>query len=845
MKELFPSARVDRFGGWKVYTAIGAWELMGRRRRLKGNMRSIVQDFRYGLRGLRQQPGFALLAIVALALGIGATTTIFSVMENVLLDPFPYADANRIVSIVIHDTARSQPGGRSWFEVPEFFDYQDQNHVFEEVIGGGNQDVLYTSGPGTERFDGAYVTGNMFQFLGVPALFGRTILPEDAKPGASPVFVMDYRLWQSRFNGDRNILGRSFVLNGSAMTLVGVMPPRFTKRGADLWYAFALDRAENKRSDLMFQARLKRGVSTPQAEADIDVIARRLAKVYPNNYPKQFSVQIETWVDSLVGHFRKTLYTLAAAVGLLLLIACSNVANMLLARATSREKEMAIRASMGATRWRLIRQLLVESLLLALGGAVLGCGFAYAGIKLIVAFIPDGTIPHEAVIGLNVPVLLFSLGIAVLTALIFGLAPALQTAKKDIVEPLKAAGKGISGGFRKGRLRNALVVIEVALSLVLLAGAGLLMRSFVALQDVHLGLNPHHILVARLPLPKGQYDTAQKKQNFFQPLLERLAALPGVVAATETSTLPPYGGIPSEIDISGKSHSDKWDGLFQLVSEGYLPTLGIELIRGRALSDADVHTARKVMVINQTLANKYFGKDDPMGQLVRIKLLETMKDSPVKDPVFEVIGVVADVKNQGVQEPVRPEMFIPYTITGMFERGILVRTAQDPMAMLNVVRNEIWSVDRNVALTLTGSLDDYLKKFTYAEPRFSLILLAVFAGVGLVLVGVGIYSVIAYTVSMQTQEIGLRMALGAGRGDVLGMVLKMGLRLVLIGVGTGLLGCFGVTRILASQLWGISPRDPATLAGVVLVIVIAGAAACYFPARRAMRVDPIVALRYE
>jgi putative ABC transport system permease protein len=810
----------------------------------------MLQDFRYGLRGLRQQPGFAGLAIVALALGIGATTTIFSVIENVLLDPFPYADANRIVSIVIHDQAGPGNDGRSWFPVPEFLDYQEQNHVFEEVIGGGNQDVLYTSGPGTERFEGSYVTANTFQFLGVPALIGRTILPEDAKPGAPAVFVLDYRVWQNRFNGDPKILGQSFVLNGSPMTLVGVMPPRFTKGGADLWYAFALDRVENKpgipgRTELALQARLKRGVSVREAEADIGVIAQRLAKEYPKYYPKQFSVHIETWIDSLVGHFKKTLYTLAAAVGLLLLIACSNVANMLLARATAREKEMAIRASMGATRWRLIRQLLAESFLLALGGAVLGCGFAYAGIKLIVAFIPDGAIPHEAVISLNVPALLFSLGIAALTALIFGLVPALQTARRDIVEPLKAAGKGISGGFRKGRLRNALVVIEVALSLVLLAGAGLLMRSFMALQEVELGLNPHHILVARLPLPRGQYKTVAQIQGFFQPLLERLKALPGVVAATETSTLPPYGGIPSQFDITGKPHSDHWEGMYQLVSEGYLPTLGIKLVRGRSLSDVDVHTARKVMMINQTLVSKYFGKDDPLGQLVRIRQLEEVPDPPVKDAVFEVIGVVADVKNSGVQDPVRPEMFIPYTITGSFERGILVRTAQDPLLMLNVVRNEIWSVDHNVALTLTGSLDDYLKRWTYSEPLFSLILLGVFASVGLVLVGVGIYSVIGYTVSMQTQEIGLRMALGAGRGDVLGMVLRMGLRLVLLGVAIGLAVSFGVTRILASQLWGTSPRDPLTLAGVVTVIMIAGAAACYFPARRATRVDPIVALRYE
>ncbi len=810
-------------------------------------MGTLLQDLKYGLRMLAKNPGFTAVAVLTLALGIGAATTIFSVIQNVLLDPFPYTDTKRVVLIEIHDVNGQYPGGRSGFQVPEFLDYQEQNHVFEDVIGGGWEDVLYTTGEGTEQFTGGYVTPNLFRFLGVPALLGRGITPDDAKPGAPPVFVMAYKMWNTRFNLDPGVLGRTFVLNGVPRTLVGIMPRRFTKLAADLWRPLALNRSdpENQQRYFVLQARLKPGVTLRQAEADIDVVAHRLAQVYPKNYPKKFTVQVVTWLDWLVGQFRKTLYTLTAAVGLLLLIACSNVANMLLARATAREKEMAIRASVGASRWRLIRQLLIESLLLALGGAAVGCLLAYGGIKALVALIPDGAIPREAVIRLNVPVLLFSLGAAAFTALLFGLAPALQTAKRDLVEPLKDSGRGVSGGFRRGKLRNTLVVVEVALSLVLLAGAGLLMRSFVALQEVDLGLNPNNILVARLPLPRGQYKTAAAKQQFFRSLLPRLYGLPGVVAATETSTLPPYGGIGSEIEVPGKTHAEKWDAIYQLISEGYFPTLGIRLLRGRTLSEVEVNDARKVAVVNQTLVKKYFGQEDPLGRHIKINQLETAQDSPVKDPTFEIVGVVADAKNQGIQDPPRPEMFIPYTITGAFERGILVRTSQDPLRMQDTVRREIWAVDRSVALTNTGSLQDYLKRFSYAGPRFSLILLGVFAGVGLVLVAIGVYSVIAYTVSRQTHEIGIRMALGAGRADVLRMVLRMGLRLIVLGGVVGLLASFGVTRVLANQLWSISPRDPLTLGVVVAVVAIAGLTACYFPARRATKVDPMVALRYE
>jgi putative ABC transport system permease protein len=810
-------------------------------------MRWVLQDTAYALRGLRNQPGFAALAILTLALGIGSATTIFSGIQNILLDPFPYTDAQRVVAIQIHDTSNSRPGGRTYFQVPEFLDYQEQNHVFQEVIGGTGDDVLYNSGSGMEQFMGGYVTPNTFQFLGVPALLGRGILPEDARPGAPPVFVMAYKLWVKRFQQDSSILGKTFVLNGTPTTLVGIMPVRFTKLNADLWMARAMNRADPQagRDYWNFQAKLKPGIAIRQAQAEIEIIARHLARIYPDNYPKSFTVQIVSWVDSLVGQFRKTLYTIAAAVALLLLIACSNVANMLLARSTAREKEIAIRSSLGASSARLAGQLLIESLLLALGGAAAGCLFSYAGIKGLVSLIPDGLIPREAQIRLNLPVLVFSLGIAVLTALLFGLAPVLHTVRKDLVEPLKESGRGVSGGFRRGRLRNALVIIEVALSIVLLCGSGLLMHSFIRLQTVDLGFRPDHILVSRLAFPRGQYQTAAEKQRFFRELLRRLTALPGVVAATETTSLPPYGGIRSEIDIAGKTHAEKWLAIYQLCSEGYFPTLQLRLLRGRTLSDFEVNSARKVAVVNQTLVRKLFGNEDPIGRLVKIKMLETVLQSPVRDPVFEIVGVTADAKNQGIQDPPMPEIFVPYTITGAFDRAILVRTSPPPMTLVKNVQQEIWAVDRNIAMTFTGTAEEYLERFSYAEPRFGLVLLSVFAGIGMVLVAVGVFSVIAYTVTRQTQEIGIRMALGADRPQVLGMVLRMGLRLLAAGISVGLVASFGVTRVLASQLWEISAHDPLTLVSAVTVVLVAGVSACYFPARRATKIDPLLALRYE
>jgi len=807
------------------------------------------QDVRYGFRSITGQPGFSALAIVTLALGIGAATTIFSVIQNVLLDPFPYRNADRVIAIRIHDATNPQPFGRGVLRTPEFLDYVEQTQVIEEAIGGIPTDVLMTVDGGTEQVTGGFVTPNTFDFLGVNALAGRTLHTADGEPGAAPVAVMAHKMWVKFFNGDANVVGRTLVLNGVPRTIVGVMPARFTKLAADLWIPVKLSRADPEIQNrfYVFQARLKPGVTLEQARADLDAVAHRVAAAYPQNYPQKFDTIVIPWVDSIVGPFKSTLLIMSAAVGLLLLIACFNVAIMLLARATARGREMAVRASVGASRGRLVGQLLIESLLLAIAGAVLGCLFAYLGIRAVVPLIPEGSIPREVVISLNTRVLLFSLAAAVSTVLLFGLAPALQTARHDIVQPLRQSGKGAGGGSRGGGLRHGLIVVEIALSLVLLAGAGLLIRSFVKLQQVDLGLNPDNLLFARVPFPPGdRYRSAADVQQFFQQLLPRLQRLPGVVAATESTTLPPYGGIGSDLEVPGRTHSEKWSGLVQLVSEGYADTLGLRIVRGRMLTETDVNGVRKVAVVNQTLVSRYLGGEDPIGREVEIAELRRIPDSPMADPRFEIVGVVADVKNDGIRDPVLPEVLVPYTVAGrVFMRAVLLRTTGAPGALLNGVRREVWAVDRGVALTDTGTLNEYLQRFTYAAPQFSLTLISVFAGVGLVLVVIGVYSVVAYAVSRQTHEIGIRMALGAQRRDVFALVVRATLTLVGIGVVLGIGGSVAVSRVLANQLWGVSPRDPLTLGSVVAAMLFAALVACYFPARRAMRVDPMIALRQE
>jgi putative ABC transport system permease protein len=810
------------------------------------NMASIGLDIHYSLRGFRKQPGFVIMAILALGLGIGAATAIFSVVENVLLEPFPYRDAGHIVTVQVHDLQRSQPGGRGAYTTPEFLELRKETHTLEGIVGVGNEDVLYTTREGTERLQGVRVTSNTFDFLGIPAALGRALHQEDGKAGATSVFVMSYKMWIKYCNHDPQVLGKTFLFNNEPRTLVGIMPPRFTYFGGDIWYPHdpSLGEPNADRAFFFLQGRTKPGVTLHEVEKDFETVARRLAKIYPNRYPEKFNIHVQNLTDMVVGRFRNTLLTLLAAVGLLLFIGCTNVANMLLARATSREKEVAIRSALGASRWRIARQMLVESALLTVGGLLFGSLLAYAGVKALVIAIPENTIPSEAVITLNWRVLLFSLSLAGFTTILAGSVPALHSSRKQLAEPLKDSGKGVTGGFRHGGLRKLLVISEIALSLILMAGTGLLMRTMVALQTVDLGLNPDNILVIRLPLPKDRYKTASQVQHFYRQLLQRVKTVPGVIAATETSTLPPYGGIGSEADVPGKAHAEKWRAIYQLCSEGYFPTVGLKLIRGRVLTEQEVSDHRHVAVVNQTLAQKFFGKDDPIGLQVVLKDLGTIPE-PVKDPTFTVVGVISDAKNQGLQDPAMPEVFIPYTLTGFYERGILVRTAYDPLALQNAVRREIWAVDRGVALTLIGTLKGYLKSFSYSGPQFALTILSIFAVIGLVLVAIGTYSVLAYTVSQQTHEIGIRMALGAEERKVFLMVLRMGAILILIGLTVGVIASLLLNRLIANQLWGVQPHDPVTMISVTAIIAIIGTVACWIPAKRATRVDPMISLRYE
>jgi predicted permease len=763
-----------------------------------GWLEQLWQDIRYGLRMLAKNSGFTAVAVLTLALGIGASTAIFSVIYNVLLEPFPY-DSGHMVSPRIHDTARAQDEGRQGYTSNELLEFAKQNHVFDNVIAATDDPVLYKHGEGVEWLYGTDVTLGTFEFYGMSALFGRVLQPADYQAGAPPVFVMRYKTWRERFNSDLGLLNRSFVLNGKARTLVGIMPPRFGWYGADLWIpktplpGVSTDFAGSPAIWFMV-GRLKPGVSRAQAAADLTLIANRLAKINPQDYPAHFHVLIKGLGESVVERFESTLYTVLAAVGLLLLIGCANVANLMLARATSREKEFALRAAFGAGRARLMRLLLVESVVLALGGAALGVLIAWAGLKLIVATMPPNLIPSESVIGLNVPVMAFTLVLAVLTPLIFGLAPALQAARRDLNDPLRDSGRGVIGGFRTGRTRDTVVVMEVAVSLTLLVGAGLFMRSFVALRGVNLGVQADHVFETMLLLPPDQYKTAAQVSRFFHPLLASVKALPGVVDAAESSAVPPYGGEDSQIGISSKSPEKQWHAKVQNVSEGYFRVLRIPFKMGRAFSEGEINDSRKVAIVNEMLVSTYLRGDDPIGRRVKLTRLESLAD-PVREPWFEIVGVVADVANQGapayggggLQAPVEPEVWVPYTVTGSGEQMLLLRSKQTPMALMHDVRQLVWATDSGVALVYPDALEDFISQQLYVGPRFALLLMVIFGCVALILVTGGVYSVLAYATARKTHEIGIRMALGAERADVLRQVIGAGLRLVAAGVATGLI----------------------------------------------------------
>jgi putative ABC transport system permease protein len=819
---------------------------------------NLTQDLRYAVRQLRRNPGFAAVAIVTLALGIGASTAIFSVIDNVLLEPFPYKDAGRIVYPRIHGATQGPEEGRQGFSSDELLELASQNHSLESVIGTSGDPVFYKHGAGVEWLYGADVTPGSFEFFGMPALYGRILEPSDYKPGAPPVFVMRYKVWKARFSGDLGVLNKTFVLNGTARTLVGIMPPRFGWYDADVWIPDMPHAGEStaitgspKRWFIL--GRLKQHVSMAQAAGDLTVIANHLAKIHPRDYPAQFQVVVAQIGHSVTGQFESPLYTVLVAVGLLLLIACVNVANLMLARATARGKEFALRAVLGARHARLVRLLLVESLVLAVGGAVLGVFIAWGGLKLIVVTMPSDLIPAESVIGLNTQVMAFTLVLAIVTPVIFGLAPALQAVRRDLNDPLRDSGRGVIGGFQTGRMRNVAVVTEVAVSLTLLMGAGLVMRSFVAMRNVNLGLQPDHVFETMLLLPRDHYKTAEQVSTFFQPLLVRVKAIPGVVDAAESSSTPPNGGVDTSVEVSGESSDQQWHAQVQKVSAEYFHVLRIPFETGRALTEEEINDARKVAVVNRKFVSTYFHDEDPIGRQIKLAGLGSVAD-PLGEPSFEIVGVADDVANQGsggygsggLRAPIQPQVWVPYTLTGSGLHVLVVRSQQLPMALMNDVQQAIWAIDPGVALVHPDALEHAISQELYAGPRFALLLMIIFGSLGLLLVMVGVYSVLAYTTAQKTHEIGIRMALGAERANVLRLVIAGGLRLILAGVAIGLVVSLSLGRAVEAELWpGVKTYDPATLASTVLLLLSTAVLACWIPARRAARVDPLVALRYE
>jgi putative ABC transport system permease protein len=792
-----------------------------------------MNDLKFSLRTLRKNPGFTAVAFVTLALGIGAATLIFSAADALLFHAFPYRDADRLVlfRIQVHELRGTGYSGAASPLGAAVRDFRRTSHAFEDIAGFWNARLLYTSSDGAQPVEGAWVTDNAFPFLGVPAEFGRGILPGD-----QAVCVVSHRFWTEQLHSDPKSVGAVLDLNGTPRTVVGVMPPRFQYLNASIW--IPLTSAAGTPKYLEMIARLKPGIDIRSATAEFDAFEHNMVKEYPKEFPNtNFTVSLRTLLDDSVGNLKPVLFTLFGAVFMLLLIACCNVANLLLVRGTVRQREMAIRAAVGASRGRLVRQLLVECGVLAAAAGAAGCGLAAAGLRALTALIPARFIPAEAVIGIHPPALLFALGVTVATTLLCGLVPALKAAGSNLAPQITRTSH---------RGRSALVALEVALSIVLLVGAGLMVRTFIALTSVQLGFNPSHLLSVELAMPGRRYMEGPVAQTFLNDVVARVRRLPGVAEAGVSLEIPPAERGPLvPLTILGRPQPEAAPAMLAAGSDTHFQAMGRAIRRGRTFTEADLAAGRQVLVVNETFARAYFGKADPTSRKVRFTL-ERMLGAP-EDPTFEIVGVVSDVRNQGVRKPVVPEAYIPYTVpmVGFGRSALLVRTIGSPAGLAENIRRQVWMVDSKVMVTRSQTLEQAVTDSSYAEPRFGLVSMGGFAAIGLALVIVGVFSVMAYTVSTQIRDIGVRMALGAQQADILGMVLRRGLQWVVIGAACGVPASLLLTRLIASQLWGVSATDPWTFAAVVAVLLVAGAAASFLPARHAAKLDPLVALRHE
>lgn len=806
-------------------------------------MESLLSDVRYAIRNLIKRPGFTAIAVITLAIGIGVNTAIFSFINALLLKPLPFPDLDRIVAV--WERVPSRGVERNEVTVADYLDWRAQNKTFEQLGIYRWWSTNLTGADSPERVQGFQVTTNFLDIVGVKPLMGRGFSVEESEPGKDAVALLTYSLWQRRFGADPNIVNKTISTNGTARIVIGVMPPEFNyPKGAEIYSPLAIT-AELARSRLnqsyLGIGRLKPGVSIQAAQADMDHIAGQLQKQYPESNTGR-NVVIYPILQDTVRMYATGLWVMMVAVGFVLLIGCANVANLMLGRATGRQREIALRAALGASRIRIVRLLLTESIVLGLVGGALGVLVGYWGIDLIRTANPGEAARFAAGwnhLGINFPVLIFTLLLSVLSGVLFGLAPAWQLSRPDLNKALKEGGRQASSGSQ--RLRGLLVVSEIALSLMLLVSAGLLIRSFLQLVKTDPGFNSDNLLTMNLVLPAAKYKDEPLRAAFYSELVRRVEGLPGVESAAAVNHLPLGGSNSSNpFLIEGTPEpppGQQFSGRYRVCTPNYFRTMGIAVLKGRGFTEQDKAGSQPVIIVNETLARKYWPNTDPLGKRMRYP-------GPLEqNPWMQVVGVVQDVKHE-LNLPVTPDYYVPHAQDAWQSMVLVAKTKVEPAAMAAPIRQQVWAIDKDQPVFDVHTMRE-VQAISLALYSFSSVMLGIFAGVALLLAAIGIYGVMSYTVSQRTQEIGIRMALGARAADVLKLVIRNGMSMAVIGVVAGLAGAFAITRLMASLLFGVSPTDAVTFALVTAGLLVVALLACYIPARRATKVDPLVALRYE
>jgi putative ABC transport system permease protein len=812
-------------------------------------MQTLWQDLRYGARMLLKQPGFTLIAVLTLALGIGANTAIFSVVSAILLRPLPYEQPEQLVKLYAANVRRGV--GDLPFSFPDYADWRTHNQSFAEMAAYFEGPFNLAGGDQPERLKGATISASLFPLLGVKPMLGRNFLDEEDRPDVSRVVIISHSLWQRRFGSDPNLIGKTVMIDGRNAPVVGIMPPGFGfPERTEVWVPLAESATTANRGGRGLEgiARLKSSVTLGQARAEMIGIAARLAEQYPNSN-NGWGVTVVSFYDDLVGETRTQLLLLLGAVGFVLLIACANVANLLLAHGAARWKEIAVRLALGASRWRVARQLLTESLLLSLLGSGLGLLLAVWGVDLLIAAMPE-RLPFWVRISLDWRVLLFLLGTSLLTAIVCGLAPALQTSNQNLNQALKEGGRSATAGAARHGLRGALIVAEMALAVMLLIGAGLAVRSFLKLYQVYPGFNAANVLNAEIALNEAQHPARPQQLNFYRQLVERMEALPGIESVSIISNLPLGGKNRSQgFSVEGRPAPEAAQtprANTRVIGPNYFRTMGIPLLKGREFTPADNETAERVAIIDELMAHDYFPNEDPLGKRIKFGRPDS------SEPWMKIIGVAGDVKHYdltGERQPLAG-IYTPHEQT-FTARGsinmtmtLVVRTEVEPLSLAGALRREVAALDRTLPLSAVSSMEQVVAQ-AIGEPRYFGALFSLFAAVALTMAAVGLYGVMSYVVSQRTQEIGIRMAFGAQTADVLMMVIKQGMNLAGIGLAIGLIVAAAMTRLMERLLFGVSATDPLTFAVIAPLLTAVALLACYLPARRATKVDPMVALRCE